>query len=171
MAGESLATPNGDEQFVLVIGSTQFNGSVSLATYAVATGAAQNAGPSTVRTGCSITSDAFASQSLPVENPPTGTAVSVGATKTIHMPLPVGSEDITVQAIAVGKTAVVWADVTQAHPANLDSTFVSQFLARSAQANTETRHITCSNAASKGTQVNQAPPAPQRYSGVKDLRV
>src|SRR5205823_255093 len=76
----------------------------------------------------SITSDAWKNQSLPTETPPSGTGVMVGAKKTIQMSLPNGSETIDVQAIAVGKTAIVWADVTQAHPANLDMSFVTQFL-------------------------------------------
>ena len=128
IAGESLATPTGNEQFALIVTSTRFDGTKTPAAYSIATDGAQNTGPSTIVTSCSITSDAFKNQPLPSETPPSGTAVSVGAQKIIHMPLPSGSEDITVQAIAVGKIGVVWADVTQAHPANLDTTFVSQFL-------------------------------------------
>lgn len=128
VAGEKLATPTGTERFALIVASTRFDGTKTPAAYSIATDGAQNAGPSTIVTSCSITSDAFKNQPLPSETPPSGTAVSVGAQKTIHMPLPSGSEDITVQAIAVGKTGVVWADVTPAHPANLDATFASQFL-------------------------------------------
>ena len=129
VGGEKLATPSGNEQFVAIIGSTQLSGAKTSVAYSVATDGAQNAGPSTILAGCSIKSDPFANQPLPTETPPSGTTVSAGAQKTIHMPLPTGSEDITVQAIAVGKTAVVWADVTQAHPASLDTNFVSLFLA------------------------------------------
>lgn len=127
--GERIATPTGTEQFVLIVGSTRLDGSKAAVTYSIATDAVPpSPGTSTLASGCSITSDAWKNQALPVETPPSGTAVTVGTMKTIHMSLPSSSEDITVQAIAVGKTAIVWADVTQAHPANLDMTFVTQFL-------------------------------------------
>lgn len=128
-AGDRIATPAGDEQFVLIVGSTRLDGSRAAVSYSVATGDAQSAGPSAILDGCSISDAAWKSQPLPTEQPPSGTTVSMGAMKTIHVPLPSGSEDVPFQAIAVGKTAVVWADVSGAHPANLDMTFVSQFLA------------------------------------------
>jgi hypothetical protein len=128
IAGERIATPSGTEQLVVIVGSTRFDGSKAVVPYSIATDSAQNAGASTLLNGCSIASDPWKNQPLPSETPPSGTAVMVGAKKTIQMSTPNGSENIDVQAIAVGKTAVVWADVTQAHPANLDMMFVTQFL-------------------------------------------
>ena len=129
VAGEQLATPTGNERFALVVGSTRFDGNKTEVAYSVATDGAQSAGPSTVLTGCAISDDKWKNAPLPSETPPTGTAVMVGATRKLDMSKSVGAETIDLQAIAVGKTAVVWADVTPAHPANLDMTFVQQFLA------------------------------------------
>src|SRR5581483_11569183 len=128
VGGERIATPSGTEKFVAIVGSTRFDGAKAAAPYSIATDSAQNAGPSTIVTDCSIKSDAWKNQPLPSETPPSGTTVMVGAKKTIQMSTSNGPENIDVQAIAVSKTAVVWADVTQAHPANLDMTFVTQFL-------------------------------------------
>lgn len=129
VAGERLATPNGNERFALIVGSTRFDGSKTAVDYSVALDGAQSAGDSTILTSCSIASDKWKNAQLPSETPPTGTTVMLGATRQIEMSKGAGVETIDVQAIAVGKTAVVWADVTAAHPANLDMTFVSQFLA------------------------------------------
>lgn len=128
VAGEQLQTPTGMEKFVVIVASTRFDGSKTPVTYSIATDGATSMGATAIANKCSITSDAFANKPLPSETPPSGSTVMVGAQKTVHMPLPNGGEDITVQAVAVGKVGVVWADVTQAHPANLDMTFATQFL-------------------------------------------
>lgn len=128
VAGERIATPSGSERFALIVASTRFDGNKTPVPYSVATDSAENAGPSTVLTGCSIP-DKWRSATLPAETPPTGTAVVMGTTRTLGMQKGSLAETIDVQAIAVGATAVVWADVTPSHPANLDAQFVSQFLA------------------------------------------
>jgi hypothetical protein len=123
-----------NEQYVVVVASTRFDTSGAELPWSVATDAAPDgasdpagAGAALV-TGCSLSADAWKAASIAPETPPSGTAVVEGATKTLHAPTPTGFEDIDVKAIAVSKSAVVWADVTAAHPATLDTAFVSQFL-------------------------------------------
>ena len=129
VAGASLATPDGTEKFVVVVASTRFEVSSAALPYSIKLdGAPAGASPKLV-TGCSLSNDPWKSMPPPAETPPTGTAAALHAKRTIHAPLPTAFEDIEVEAIAIGKHAVVWADVTTAHPANLDPAFVSQFLA------------------------------------------
>src|SRR5262249_55424659 len=78
--------------------------------------------------GCSIDAAPWASTMVPVESPPSGTAVSVGAMRTLAVPTAAGAEMVPMQAIRVSDSSVVWADVSTAHPASLDGGFVDAFL-------------------------------------------
>ncbi|MEI8255174.1 MAG: hypothetical protein WCJ30_05820, partial [Deltaproteobacteria bacterium] len=128
-AAVRLATPTGSEQFVVVLASTVVDGTVDALGYTVATtatGAVTT--PATVST-CSLTPDRWRAMTLPPETPPSGTGPAVGAMRSITMDTPTGVTTIMAQAVAVGTRAVVWADMTPAHLANLDPAFVTQFLA------------------------------------------
>lgn len=126
-----LATPTGTEQFVVVLASTLVDGTVDPLGYTAGTTApaALSAPPATV-TSCSLTPDRWRAMTLPVETPPTGTAPvpAVGDVRDVTMDTSTGVATISVQAVAVGTSAVVWADVTASHPANLDPALARQFL-------------------------------------------
>jgi hypothetical protein len=131
-AGEGLvwlATPEGNEKFIAILVSTQFDGGTASTDYQVSLDAPPSPGRFSLTTGCSITPEPWASKPIPVEDAPTGTGVAVGTVRTLNVHVGSGAEAITAEAVAVGSRAVVWADVTAAHPANLDAGFVTQFLA------------------------------------------
>ncbi len=129
-AGARLATPTGNERFLVVLASARLDDPTASGAYDVKVGPAPPAGPApSVVTGCALTDAMWKDAMLPVENPPSGTGAKMGDTRTINVSVGNKFEAITAQVIATGQIAVVWADVTQAHPANLDMNFVSQFLA------------------------------------------
>lgn len=130
-AGEHLATPTGKEKFVVVLASTKMAIQGVEAGYSMSVGAAPDpsAGPTTLVTECSMSSTPWSSSPPPSETVPTGTAPAIGTTRTITISTGIVGEPADLKVIATGKTAVVWADVTPAHPAVLDDTFVQQFLA------------------------------------------
>jgi hypothetical protein len=70
----------------------------------------------------------LSTKTFPAETPPSGTGPQLDEERAINVALPTGSETIQAKAIAVGKSAVVWADITPAHPAVLDPTEVQAFL-------------------------------------------
>ena len=122
-----LATPSGAERFILVVASTKLD-KAAATTYSLGFDPIQGATPLSPLTGCSLSNDPWKTTPLPAEKEPSGTAPTVGTTKTLDFSGGCTSETITIKAIAVGKRAIVWADVTPAHPATLDSTFVDEFL-------------------------------------------
>lgn len=128
MAGARIATPGGNEKYVLVLASTRFDTSGDQLDYSLKLDSAPPGASAAPVTGCSVSSDPWSTTKVPKETAPSGTAVAVGTTRTINVQKAIGFEAIQAKAIAVGKSAVVWADVTPAHPANLDTAFVSQFL-------------------------------------------
>lgn len=127
-ASTVLPTPGGTEKFVVILSSNVFQASGPSFDYALhLDGGASDTGSKPV-TGCSLGVEPWRSTVVPVEIPPSGTAVTQGATRTLKIQTSTSFETVDVQAIAVGAIAVVWADVSLAHPANLDPTFVAQFL-------------------------------------------
>src|SRR5205085_89880 len=74
--------------------------------------------------GCALGVEPWRSTVVPTEAAPTGTAVAPGAMRMLKVPTATGFEAVPVQAISVGSVAVVWADVSATHPANLDPVFV-----------------------------------------------
>lgn len=129
VAGIELVTADEAEEYVLVLASTKLDAvTATPSSWSVSTEAVPEGARASLATGCSLAPDAWRSAPIPTETPPSGTAVAQGTKKTLHMSKASGSEDIEVEAIAVGKSAVVWADVTPAHPATLDPAFVSAFL-------------------------------------------
>jgi hypothetical protein len=125
----TLATPTGDEQFVLVLASMQLDASDAQFDYSLSFEPAAEGGAATLVSGCSLDSSAWSAQPLPTETPPSGIGPQVGDERSLSVALPVGSETIQAKAVAVGERTVVWADITPAHPAVLDSAFVQAFLA------------------------------------------
>lgn len=128
VSGERLATPTGNEKYVLVLASTKFVVQAAESAYSLSLDAAPDAPSSSLVTGCALSTAPWSTKVVPSEPPPTGTAPVVGTTRSISVPAGIGAEVITAQVIATGSSAVVWADTTAAHPAVLDTTFVQQFL-------------------------------------------
>lgn len=129
-AALQLATPQGDEQFVLVLASARLDSvgkkfayQVGLASDLTATSQA------TVVTGCALTAAPWQAKPPAAEASPEGKAPDVGTTRDFHVGTAKGDEIVPFKVMAVGKGAVVWADVSGAHPAKLDDTFVKDFLA------------------------------------------
>lgn len=118
-----LAAPKGDERYIVVLGSTRFDRTVSVP-YTVSTDPIDGETPATIVSDCSIKPDAWSAAPAPTDTAPTGTAPAVGTTRKLNT----GREVIDAKVIATSATAVVWADVTTAHPANLDAAFVDEFL-------------------------------------------
>jgi len=127
IAAARLAAPTGGERFMLVVASTRLEKATPTA-YSLAFDPIQAPTPLNKLTGCSLSNDPWKTTTLPTEKEPTGTAPAVGTTKTIDFGGGSSFETITVKAIAVGKRAIVWADVTPSHPATLDDPFVAEFL-------------------------------------------
>ncbi|MEZ4224756.1 MAG: hypothetical protein R3B13_27640 [Polyangiaceae bacterium] len=123
-----LETPTGTERFVVVLASQNLDDVTSTYSYSISTtdSAAENGGQNV--TGCSLTSDVWKSKQLPAEAPPAGTGAQLGDERSIQVGLPNGGEAIQAKAIAVGQSAVVWADITAAHPAVIDAAVVQEFL-------------------------------------------
>lgn len=128
LAGARLATPLGTERFVAVLVSTRFDALGSSDPYAFNVGVEVVSSGRATAAGCALSSDPWSATPPPVETPPAGGAPDAGATRTLAMQTATGVETITVQAIASSASAVVWADITPAHPADLDAGFVGQFL-------------------------------------------
>lgn len=115
----------GSEKYVVVVGSTRWDKGTTSFPWSVALDPIEGDTPSTAVDGCSLSSDGWKSAPPPTESAPSGTAPAVGTKRS----LTIGGETIDAQVVATSKTAVVWADTTAAHPANLDPAFVSAFLA------------------------------------------
>lgn len=118
-----LATPGGSEGFVIVLGSTRFDRTTGTFPYSIGMDPISDETGATVASGCAI--DPAAWQTPPkAETAPSGTAPVVGTKRTLR----VGGTPIDAEVMAVGKTAVVWRDVSAGKMANLDDAFVTAFL-------------------------------------------
>jgi len=95
VSGERLATPNGDEQFVVILASTKIDLSDKMYDYALDLEAAPAAGSGSLATGCSLTNDPWSTTELSDEPPPSGTGPTVGDTRTVNVQIPTGFEAIT----------------------------------------------------------------------------
>jgi hypothetical protein len=124
-AGERLATPSGNEQFVLILGSTRLEPDPAPFEYSVSVGRSGKAGPSRAATSCALASEPWADAPLPIDPPPTGPAPAEKSSRSIDVPTAEGATTVAARALSVGEQAIVWADTT--HPTTLDQAFVSQF--------------------------------------------
>lgn len=127
-AGIKLAPMDSSEQYALILASTKFDTEGKSAAWSVSMDGVPEGASAALVTGCSLSSDAWKGVNVPAETAPTGTAVAKGTKKTIFMSTKSGVEEIEVEAVAIGKGAVVWKDVTALHPATLEDDFVTQFL-------------------------------------------
>lgn len=119
-----LGAPAGTEQYVVILGSTKLDKVTGTYPYTLALDPLQGETPAQKLEGCSINAADW-NKSLPPSDPaPSGTAPAVGTKRKLET----GGETIDAEVYAVSKTAVVWADVTTAHPATLDKDFVDAFL-------------------------------------------
>src|SRR5690606_26487993 len=90
--GGSIATPNGDEQFILVVASTAFDTSGKELAWSLDTSAAPEGAAAALATGCALPEAPWSTTAVPAETPPTGaTTVVAGTKRTVHAPLPNGS--------------------------------------------------------------------------------
>ena len=129
IAGARIATPAGDERYLLVLASMTLDTGGDIFDYQITTDAAPaNAGTPVRVTGCSIDSAPWRAAQLPVEQPPAGAAPRPGDTRQLTIGVNGGKQVIDAQVAAVGKRAVVWVDVTPGHPANLDMAVIMDFL-------------------------------------------
>ncbi len=126
-----LATPSGNERFVLILASTRFDAGSAPQPYGLSLQSqdgltnAQSATP--LLSGCSLSGERFAGAALANDPPPAASRAAPieGATRTLNVPTRSQPQSITANALSVGEQAVVWADTT--HPTSLDRDFVLQF--------------------------------------------
>lgn len=122
------AGASGPASYVVIVASTKYEATTTPLAWSLDTTTAPTSASVRPVVDCSLDSDRWAATSVPEEPAPTGTAAKVGTTKTLHAWTPSGYTDIEVKAVAAGDKAVVWADITPAHPATLDASFATQFL-------------------------------------------
>ncbi len=135
-AGEAAEVPMGDdgvgriklaasggEKFVVVLGSTKLDEPFGAYPYRLSLEPID--GDTTARRleGCALSSADWSKLTPTSEPAPSGAAPALGTKRRLEM-----SETIDAEVVAITKTAVVWADVTAAHPAKLDAAFLDAFL-------------------------------------------
>jgi hypothetical protein len=120
-----LATPDGTEQFVAVLVSTQFAKSAKTYAYDVALDDSLAATAAALRTTCALSSHAGQGQGQAVaaEPPPAGKPPQVGDKRVLHM----GATDIQATVTAVGTWGVVWVDDTSTIDAAVTAEFLKDF--------------------------------------------
>jgi hypothetical protein len=124
-AGERLATPNGNERFVVILASTRFDGDLLPVPYSLALDAGVRAGQSHVVTGCATHPDAWRDVVVRSEPPPEGEGPALGSTRELVVMASESVARIQSEVISVGPHAVVVRDTT--HPTTLDGAFAEQF--------------------------------------------
>lgn len=123
-----LGAPAGNEKFIVVLGSTKLDKITGSYPYTLALDPidpAEHETPAQKLDGCAISATEWSKAPLTADPTPSGTPAAVGDKRKLET----GGETIDAEVIAVSKTAVVWADVTPAHPAKLDKAFLDAFLA------------------------------------------
>lgn len=125
--GARLAT-TGSERFVVVLASTQFDKPNTGYAYSLDLAGGPTSTVGALVTGCSLPSAPWKDLPLTADPTPTGPAPVQGSKRTLKISTKSGTEAITVEAKAVGQHAVVWVDVTPAHPASIDAPVIADFL-------------------------------------------
>jgi hypothetical protein len=123
-----LATPAGTEQFIVTLASTELTKTTTIYDYSLWVDATTVPTGIAKVDGCAIDAGPWQAMLPQPETPNSGTAVSVDTMKMLNVPTATGFEAVPMQAIRVSNSAVVWADVSATHPANLDGGFVDAFL-------------------------------------------
>jgi hypothetical protein len=125
-AGERLATPTGNERFVIVLASTAFDSpSPGAVPFTLVQGSGARAGASEVLTGCSASADAWRRVELAIEPVPEGEGPAIGRTRELAVMASGSGTTIASEVVATGRHAVVVRDTT--HPSTLDAAFAEQF--------------------------------------------
>lgn len=129
LGAASFATV-GDEAFMLILVSTHVDGDAATYDYELVIGdqTTDNVGITPV-TECSLTDSAWRDVLPEPESLPSGEPPEAGDEREFVVPTDFFSERIDARVLAVGTGAVVWADITDDHPAELESEFVEEFLA------------------------------------------
>lgn len=128
VAAVRLATPTGNERFVLVLASTRFVEMDDPASYQAAARVDGFAPAPTPVTGCSLDSARWRAMTLPAETPPSGTAPAIGAERSFRFPnFTTGMiEVLRARVVAVSEHAVVWVDAT--NPTTVEMGVVTELL-------------------------------------------
>jgi hypothetical protein len=124
-AGERLATPTGNERFVIVLASTRFDAEPSPVDYSLSLEAGDRAGPSRVLSGCSLHSEPWRDVALSSDPAPDGEAPALGSTRELEVIAGDDPSRISAEVVSVGAHASVLRDTT--HPTSLDGAFAEQF--------------------------------------------
>ena len=126
-SGATLATPLGTEEYLLILASTRLEGPTDQFDFVVRPGEPPAGVPVAV-TGCALTGEGF--ETLPAQDAPPepGEAPALGQVREFLVPVGYPTPTVPFEAIAVGQHAVVWADVSPDHPAELDAAFAAEFL-------------------------------------------
>ena len=128
VASLRLATPEGTERFVVVAASMQLAASAASSLYRVESGATVDFGPPSLVSGCSLDERRWRSMAVLTDASPAGSAPALGAQRTFRMPTETTVESVVARVAAVSEHAVLWVDVTPAHPATLDPAVVAALL-------------------------------------------
>lgn len=123
--GERLATPTGNERFVIVLASTRFEAEAAPVDYSLTLGAARRAGVSRIVSGCSLESDAWRGVTVSSEPVPSGEGPGLGSMRELNVTVGSSSSTIVGEVVSAGPHAVVIRDTT--HPTSLDGPFAEQF--------------------------------------------
>ena len=125
--GVRLATPAGDERFVLVLGSTRFERGERSFGYRLSVGETERSAAGTLSQSCAFAaSDAWKNRALSNDPAPTGPAPVIDSTRELWVASARGVSKLSARAISVGEHATIWVDTT--HPSSLDAQFAAQFL-------------------------------------------
>jgi hypothetical protein len=124
-AGERLATPTGNERFVIVLASTRFDADPAPVNYSLALDSGGRAGLSRIVSGCSLSSDPWRGVAMSSDPAPDGEGPRVGSTRALEVSAGGTTSKIVGEFVSLGAHAAVVRDTT--NPTTLDGPFAEQF--------------------------------------------
>jgi len=124
-AGERLATPTGNERFVIVLASTRFDAEPAPVDYTLSLDSGGRAGLSRIVSGCSLQSEPWRGVEVASEPAPEGEGPAVGSTRPLHLTAGDATSAIVGEVVSVGAHATVVRDTT--NPTTLDGPLAEQF--------------------------------------------
>ena len=128
--GSAVVTTEGDELFMLVLGSTRFDYRGDDYDYSVAIGDdVPEPSAAIALDGCSLSDELWRDLVPPDEDEPSGDRPELDDVREFVVATARSRENVEFQVVAVGDGAVVWEDISEDHPAELDDEFVAEFLA------------------------------------------
>ena len=127
--GGAAVTTAGDEEYLLVLASTRLDAEDEFFGYQlfIAYDAPDTAGVISAN-GCSLSDEAWRDLVPEPETIPSGDPPEVGEIRELTVPTGTFAETVSARVVAVGDGAVVWEDISEDHPAELDDEFVTEFL-------------------------------------------